>query len=398
MSVLPAHDSDDAVSAFRREVRDWLAIHWGPEQRAAHNRLPFKDRGRDAAFSRALGKQGWIGLGWPKEAGGGGRSPAEQLAFIEEMQFAEAPTAFHNVGETIVGPALIQHGTDEQRAEYLPAFLRGERSFALHYSEPEAGSDLASLRTRATRDGDDWIVNGQKLWSTGGDKSEYSWLAVRTDPDAKPKHAGISVFLMPLDAKGITIRPSFAMYGKTFSATFYDDVRVPARNMVGGVNDGWKVITGALAAERVMIGTMVAALQRVFDQLTDYVKTAEVDGRRLRDDPVVRDRIGGLAAELEVARQFTLRNARLVEQGKPLPYEAAMSKVFAGELQERLSEAALDIIGSGSLLSEDAPTAPLAQIEQVLRHSIMGVVGGGTAEMQRNAIAIRGLRLPRPGR
>ncbi len=398
MSYLPAHDTDPAVNAFRQEVRDWLATNWGPAQQEAHERLPFKDRGRDAAFSKALGKKGWIGLGWPKEAGGGGRSPAEQLAFIEEMQKVDAPTGFHNVGETIVGPGLIQHGTDEQKKEFLPLFLAGERSFALHYSEPEAGSDLASLRTSAKRDGDDWVINGQKLWSTGGDKAEWSWLAVRTDPDAKPKHAGISVFLMPLKTKGITIRPSFAMYGKTFSATFYDDVRVPARNMVGPVNDGWKVITGALAAERVMIGTMVAHLQRVFDQLTEYVKTAEVGGKKLRNDPVVRDRIGGLAAELEIARQFTLRNARLVEQGKPLPYEAAMSKVFAGELQERLAEAAMDILGSGGLLSEDAASAPLGQIEQVLRHSIMGVVGGGTAEMQRNAIAIRGLQLPRPGR
>ncbi len=398
MSVLPAHDTDPAVKAFRQEVRQWLADNWTGERLAAHNRLPFKDRGRDPEFSRMLGKKGWIGLGWPKEAGGGARSPAEQLAFIEEMQYAEAPTAYHNVGETIVGPGLIQHGTPEQKAEYLPAFLAGERSFALHYSEPEAGSDLASLRTSAKRDGDDWIINGQKLWSTGGDKAEYSWLAVRTDPDAKPKHAGISVFLMKLDTPGITIRPSFAMYGKTFSATFYDDVRIRARNMVGQVNDGWKVITSALAAERVMIGTMVAALQRVFDELTEYVKTAEVGGKRLRNDPVIRDRIGGLAAEIEIARQFTLRNARLVEQGRPLPYEAAMSKVFAGELQERLGEAAMDIIGSGGLLSEDAASAPLGHIEQVLRHSIMGVVGGGTAEMQRNAIAIRGLRLPRPGR
>ncbi len=398
MTVLPAHDTDPAVKAFREEVRQWLATHWTAKRKAAHDRLPFKDRGRDPEFSRELGRKGWIGLGWPKEAGGAAKSPAEQLAFIEEMQFAEAPTGFHNVGETIVGPALIQHGTEEQKKEFLPLFLAGERSFALHYSEPEAGSDLASLRTSAKRDGDDYVINGQKLWSTGGDKAEWSWLAVRTDPDAKPKHAGISVFLMPLDSKGITIRPSFAMYGKTFSATFYDDVRIPARNMVGAVNDGWRIIIGALAAERVMIGTMVAHLQCVFGQLTDYVKTAEVGGKRLRDDPVIRDRIGGLAAEIEVARQFTLRNARLVAEGKPLPYEAAMSKVFAGELQERLSEAAMDILGSGGLLSEDAASAPLGQMEQVLRHSIMGVVGGGTAEMQRNAIAIRGLQLPRPGR
>ncbi len=395
MSFLPAHDTDPAVKAFRQEVRQWLAANWLGERQAAQKQKPFNLQGWDGEFSKMLGAQGWIGLGWPKEAGGGGLSPAEQLAFIEEVQFADAPVGYHNVAETIVGPALIKSGTPEQKAELLPMILAGERSFALHYSEPEAGSDLASLRTKATRDGDDWIINGQKLWSTGGDKAEWSWLAVRTDPDAKPRHAGISVFLMPLETPGITIRPSFAMYGKTFSATFYDDVRVPARNMVGAVNEGWKVIISALAAERVMIGTLVAMLQRVFNQVTEHVISAEVGGKALKDDPVVRDRIGGLAAEIEVARQFVLRNSRLVEEGSPLLYEAAMSKIFAGELQESLSEAALDIIGSGALLSEDAPSAPVGQLEQVLRHSLMGVIGGGTGEMQRNAIAIRGLKMPR---
>jgi len=397
MSTLPALDTDPAVGRFRDEVRQWLAENWLGERQAAHDRKPFKERGWDAEFSRLLGKKGWIGLGWPKEAGGQARSPSEQLAFIEEMRYVEAPTGFHNVGETIVGPSLIKYGTPEQKAEYLPAFLRGERSFGLGYSEPEAGSDLASLRTRAVRDGSDWVINGQKLWSTGGDKAEHVWLATRTDPDAKPKHAGISVFLVSLRSKGITIRPSMAMYGKTFSAVFYDDVRVPAGALVGEVNNGWRVITDALAAERVMIGNLVAHLRRVFDKVTEHVKTASPGGRRLKDDAVIRDRLGGLAAEIEVARQFVLRNARVVESGRAPLYEAAMSKVFAGELQERLSEAALDLLGSGALLSEDAATAPIGELEQVLRHSIMGVIGGGTAEIQRNVIALRGLNLPRPG-
>jgi alkylation response protein AidB-like acyl-CoA dehydrogenase len=394
MATLPAFDLDPSVSAFRQEVRQWLAQNWHGEREAAHRRLPFKIRGWDPEFSRMVGKQGWIGLGWPKEFGGQARSPAEQLAFVEEMEYAHAPRN-HLVGETIVGPALIRFGTPEQQAEYLPAILRGERSFALGYSEPEAGSDLASLRTRAQRDGDDWIINGQKLWSTGGDKAEHVWLAVRTDPDAKPKHAGISVFLLSLRSAGITIRPSLAMYGKTFSAVFYDDVRVSSRALVGGVNNGWKVITDALAAERVMIGGIVALLQRSLDQLTEYVKRAEVGGRLLRNDAVIRDRLGGLAAEIEVARQFVMRNSRMVEQGRTPLYEAAMTKVFAGELQERLGEAALDILGSGGLLSEDSPSAPVGELEQVLRHSIMGVIGGGTSEIQRNIIAIRGLGLPR---
>lgn len=394
MTTLPAFDLDPAVSAFRREVREWLAVHWHGERAAMHNRRPFKDRGHDPEFSRLVGQKGWIGLGWPKEFGGQARSPAEQLAFVEEMEYAHAPRGYL-VGETIVGPALMRHGTPEQKAQYLPAILRGEMSFALGYSEPEAGSDLAGLRTRAERDGEDWVINGQKLWSTGGDKAEHVWLAVRTDRDAKPKHAGISVFIVPLGQAGITIRPSIAMYGKTFSATFYENVRVPASAMVGAVNNGWKVITDALAAERVMIGGLVAMLQRSLDHLTEYVKRAERGGRPLRENAVIRDRLGALAADIEVARQFAMRNTRRREAGHTPLHEAAMTKLFAGELQERFGEAALDILGSGGLLSEDAPSAPLGEMEQVLRHSIMGVIGGGTAEIQRNIIAIRGLGLPR---
>ena len=343
-----------------------------------------------------MGRDGWIGVGWPKQFGGQGRSPTEQIAFITEIANAGAPSHAHTTSETIVAQALFQHGTKEQQDEWLPAIKRGERLFALGYSEPEAGSDLAALRTRAVRDGDHWVVNGQKLWSTGADKADHMWLAVRTDPEAK-KHAGISVLMVDLRTPGITIRPSMALYGKTFSTHFYDDVRVPAKNMVGAVNTGWKVITDALAAERVMIGgTRMAALERAFDHLTEYLKTAVVGGKALKNDPVIRDRIGALAADLEVARQFQMRNSRLVEQGRVPLHEAAMGKVFASELQERLGQAALDILGTAGLLSEDTPGAPVGgHMEQLLRHSIMGMIGGGTSEIQRNVIAQRGLDLPR---
>ena len=384
-----------ATNAFRKEVRGWLAKHWTPEKRAAHLRKPFKERGWDREFSKLMGRDGWIGVGWPKAFGGQGRTPAEQIAFITEMANAGAPSNAHSTSESIVAQALFLHGTKEQQDEWLPQIRRGECFFALGYSEPEAGSDLVALRTRAVRAGDDWIINGQKLWSTGGDKSDYIWLAVRTDPDAK-KHAGISVLMADLRSPGVTLRPSMALYGKTFTAQFYDNVRVPAKNMVGAVNSGWKVITDALAAERVMIGGIrMAGIERAFDHLTEYLKTAMVGGKVLRNDPVIRDRIGALAADIEVARQFQIRNARLVEQGKVPIHEAAMGKVFSSELQERLGQAALDILGAGGLLSEEAESAPLGEMEQLLRHSIMGMIGGGTNEIQRNVIAQRGLDLPR---
>jgi alkylation response protein AidB-like acyl-CoA dehydrogenase len=395
MTALPPHDMGPAANAFRKAVRAWLAKHWTAENDAAHRQKPFKERGWDPEFSRLMGRDGWIGVGWPKAFGGQARSASEQIAFITEVANSGAPAHAHSCGESIVAQALFTHGNPEQQDEWLTAIRRGERTFALGYSEPEAGSDLASLRTRAVRDGDHWVVNGQKLWSTGGDKAEYVWLAVRTDPEAK-KHAGISVLIADLHSPGVTIRPSMALYGKTFSATFYDNVRVPAKNLVGRINDGWRVITDALAAERVMIAAVrMAGIERAFDRFTEHVRSAVVGGKALRNDPVVRDRIGALAAELEVARQFQIRNARLVEQGKVPIHEAAMGKVFTSELQERLGEAALDILGTGGLLSEDAAGAPLGEMEQLLRHSIMGMIGGGTNEIQRNVIAQRGLELPR---
>ncbi len=395
MSALPAHDMGPAANALRSDVRAWLATHWTPERRAQHLRKPFKEHGWDVEFSKLMGRNGWIGLGWPKEFGGHGRCASEQIMFITELANVGAPCQAHGTGESIVAQALFLHGSREQQDEWLPAIRRGERTFALGYSEPEAGSDLAALRTRAVRDGDDWIVNGQKLWSTGADKAEYMWLAVRTDPEAK-KHAGISVLIVDVRSAGVTIRPSLALYGKTFSAQFYDNVRVPEKNMVGAVNNGWKVITDALAAERVMIGaTRMAGIERAFDHLTEYLKTAVVGGKALKNDPVIRDRIGALAADIEVARQFQMRSTRLIEEGRMPIHEAAMGKVFASELQERLGQAALDILGTGGLLSQDCESAPLGEMEQLLRHAIMGMIGGGTNEIQRNIIAQRGLDLPR---
>ncbi len=395
MSTLPSMNVDLKVEAFRKKVRTWLAKNWSVKKRSEHLARPFKDRGYDREFSQAMGRDGWIGVGWPKEFGGQGRGPSEQVAFIEEMARADAPLSAHGTGESIVAQALMLHGSQQQKDEWLTAIRRGERHFSLGYSEPEAGSDLAGLRTRAVRDGADYVVNGQKLWSTGGDKAEYVWLAVRTSAEAK-KHAGISVLMASLRSPGVTIRPSMALYGKTFSAVFYDNVRVPAKCMVGPENGGWKVITDALAAERVMIGgSRMAGLERAFDKLTSYLRTAKVNGKFLRNDPLVRDRIGQIAADIEVARQFQIRNTRMVEAGRVPIYEAAVGKVFAGELQERIGQAALDILGSGGLLGEGSAAAPVAEMEQLLRHSIMGMIGGGTSEIQRNLIAIRGLNLPR---
>ncbi len=370
--------------------------HWTPERRAAHLRKPFKERGWDVEFSRLMGRDGWIGVGWPKEFGGQGRSATEQIAFITEMANAGAPCQAHSTGESIVAQALFCTAPGSSRTNGCPPSAAASAPSRLGYSEPEAGSDLAALRTRAVRDGDDWVVNGQKLWSTGGDKAEYMWLAVRTDPEAK-KHAGISVLMVDLRSPGVTIRPSLALYGKTFSAQFYDNVRVPAKNMVGEVNNGWKVITDALAAERVMIGGDAHGGHRA----------------RLRPSHRIPEDCGGRrqgAEERSGDPRSDRRAGRRHRGGAPVPDpERAAGRARQGAdprsghgqgVRERIAGAARP--GRARYPRHRRPvvrgcaeSAPLGEMEQLLRHSIMGMIGGGTNEIQRNVIAQRGLDLPR---
>jgi alkylation response protein AidB-like acyl-CoA dehydrogenase len=393
---LPDYDLGPAGNAMRQEVREWLEANWYGERKAAHESLPFEKQGFDKEFGQDLVKQGWIGLAWPKVFGGQERTPFEQLAYVEEMDGSEVPLSTLGAGPQIIAPAIMVFGTPEQKEKYIRAIAQNEAIICLGYSEPESGSDLASLRTKAVQDGDDWVINGQKIWVTLAEESNYIWLAVRTDPEAKPPHAGISMFLVPMDTQGISVVPSMAMYGHTFSNIFFDDVRVPSSAMIGKVNGGWKVIIHALASERILMGGHLAKSRSLFDQLTDYIKSASVNSKPLSSNAVIRDRIGALAAELEVARQFVLRSVRMAEEGKVPIHEAAMAKAFSSELQQRITETALDVLGMGGTLSHESASAPLGgKIEQKLRQSIMMVVGGGTSEIQRSLIATLGLGLPR---
>ncbi|HKY91669.1 MAG TPA: acyl-CoA dehydrogenase family protein, partial [Nevskiaceae bacterium] len=388
---LPADDLgiDEPLLAFRTEIRRWLSAHWTDADRDAHERLPQEVHEFDGAFSRKVGQRGWIGLSWPKAAGGQARSPREQLVFLQEMERAGAPISYHLCAEHLIGPALVAFGSAEQQQRFVPSILRGECSICLGYSEPEAGSDLASLRTTAVRDGDDWIVNGQKLWTTAMEHADHIWLAARTDPNAASPHAGISVFLVPLDLPGITRRRNVAFYGKPFWTTFWDDVRVPAHALVGEVNGGWKVITSALANERLTMGARVSKLESLFRQVCLHVAAQHAD------DAVVRDGIGRFGGELALAKQLVERTATLMHEGKVPLHEAAMCKVYSSELMERLSESMVTLLGPAALLDESNPDAPCGgRIQRMLRTSIMMVVGGGTNEIQRTLIATRGLGLP----
>jgi alkylation response protein AidB-like acyl-CoA dehydrogenase len=394
--TLPESDLGAAGNAFRAEVRDWLARHWHGERQAAHRRLSFKQREYDREFARELGKTGWIGLAWPQRFGGQGRSAFEQLAFIEAMERADAPRA----GAPVQAAMLMVHGTPAQQQRLLPEILRGEAIYGMGYSEPDAGSDLAALRTRAERvsdeRGDGWLINGQKIWTTTY-WGEYMLLAARTNAAARPKHAGISMFIVPMDTPGITVRTSETMYGGSFANVFYDDVRLPPDALVGEVDGGWQVLTGALATERGFIGGgIVMKVARSFELLCEHVRQADADGRPLAQDPFVRERIASLAAQIEAGRQMMLHCAARVVDGETPPADAAASKVYSGELMERFGEVALDILGLSATVSEGSPGALLrGRIEQQLRHSLMWVISIGTNEIQRSLIAQRGLGLPR---
>ena len=360
--------------------------------RLRSTRRPFHKREFDADFARDIGKTGWIGLGWPKEFGGQARSPLEQIAFMETMEQAEAP----RIGASIQANALMMFGTPAQQQKYLPEILRGEAMHGMGYSEPQAGSDLAALRTSAVRDGEHWVINGQKIWTTTW-WGKYMFLAARTDKNAKPPHAGISMFIVPMNAPGITIQPASTMYDGTFANIFYDDVRIPLENIVGEVNGGWKVLTGALAFERGLVGGgIVLKVAHAFEQLRRHVMAAEGDRPPPGQDPIVRDRMATLACEIEVGRQLMMHCAELAADGVTPPEYGAISKVYSGELMERFGEAALDILGMRAAVSEQMPGAiDNGRFEQNLRHSLMWVISIGTNEIQRSLIAQRGLGLPR---
>jgi alkylation response protein AidB-like acyl-CoA dehydrogenase len=388
-ATLPEYDLGPDGNAFRAEVRAWLQKHWRGDRKDAFDARAYHDREFDAAFALDLGATGWLGLGWPREFGGQARTPIEQLAFMEVMERAEVPPRY---GAAVQANALMMHGTPDQQQRYLPEILRGEAMHGMGYSEPEAGSDLASLRTGAIRDGDQWVINGQKIWTTTY-WGKYMFLAARTDKEAKPAHAGISMFIVPMSTPGITVKPATTMYDGSFANIFYDDVRVPADALVGPLHGGWKVLTDALANERGLVGGgIVLKVAHAFDILCGEVRGTP----SLRDDALVRERIATLAAEIEVGRRLMIHCAELATSGTTPPELGAISKVFSGELMERFGEAALDILGPRAALSQGAAgSLQQGRFEQGLRHSLMWVISIGTNEIQRSLIAQRGLGLPR---
>ena len=375
---------------FRDELASFIQEWRTPELLAEYRQREGGPGPHITSFQEAINERGWMRMCWPEEYGGENRNSLYQFIFIETMEYWGMP--YGNLTYTSIAPAIMAHGTEYQKQKYLPGIYRGEYRFAIGYSEPNAGTDLASLRTRAERAGDDWIIQGQKIWTSLADTSTHIWLAARTDPD-KPKHQGISLFIVPTDAEGVTIRLLYGMSGLNTCETFYDGVRVPGVDLVGELNGGWGIIMHALNHERVGLAP-TGNLARLFDLLVEHL--GERSPEQLAD-PIVRRRLAELKVQLARQRALATRNAFTISRGGIKPGEASMAKIFGSELRYEITNAAMDLLGRyGGLSTESGELAPLeGRMEQTWRMSPILRFGGGTNEVQRSIIAARHLGSPR---
>ena len=339
---------------------------------------------------------GWAGIGWPKEYGGQGRSAIEQFIFFDESMRAGAPVPMLTLNS--VGPTIMAFGTDEQKEFFLPKILAGDIHFCIGYSEPGAGTDLAALQTRAVHDGESYIINGSKMWTSLSSDSDYCWLAVRTDPEAA-KHKGISIIIVPMDTPGITMSPLHLLGSHDINAVFYEDVVVPAANVVGGANHGWKLITNQLNHERVTLFAS-GVMERALTEVTEYARETKLpDGRRVIDQEWVQHNLAKLHAKVEVVRLMNWQVAYEATQGILDIGHCSAIKVFGSELNMEGYQLLMEILGPVSYLEPDAPGAVLrSRLQQGTRGSIILTFGGGVNEMQRDLISQFTLGLPRADR
>jgi 3-oxocholest-4-en-26-oyl-CoA dehydrogenase alpha subunit len=366
---------DQQHQAWVKEVREFLRAEFDTEAEDEARRRGGESSGPVLRKFRAkMAERGWLALTWPVEYGGSGRTTFEQFLLMDEFAYWGAPAI--DLTASAVAPTIMRFGTEEQKKRWLPAILSGEVECAIGYSEADAGSDLASLRTSARRDGDAWVVNGEKLWNTGAEFATHEWLVVRTDADA-PKHKGLSVIMVPIDAPGVAVQPILTWGGIRTNAVHFSDVRVDADALIGAENDGWRYVTTALDFERVSIG-VTGGLRRLYDETLRCVTSTEVD---------VRHQLAAMSAQIELARLLNYRAAWIVDQGLMPNAEASMTKVVTTELQASLSAAVLEIVPPDSFAAELA--------RHMYRQAPYLRFGGGTNEIQRDIIAQRGLSLPR---
>jgi alkylation response protein AidB-like acyl-CoA dehydrogenase len=386
---------DPDQQELRTELRQYFADLMTPERRAG---LTGGEAGGEAyrAVVRQMGADGWLGIGWPAEYGGQGRTPIEQYLFYDEANRAGVPLPL--VTLNTVGPTLMRFGSEDQKQAFLPKILAGEVHFAIGYSEPGAGTDLASLRTRAVRDGDEYVINGQKIWTTGAHDADWVWLACRTDPDA-PKHKGISMILVPTDVAGFKHSPIWVLGGGHTNATYYEDIRVPVTNRVGGENEGWKLITRQLNHERVALAP-AGRLDRHLHAVREWAQTTVLaDGRRVIDQEWVQLTLARVYAVTEALKLANWRVASDLAHDSLNPANASAMKVLATEEQCRCLRLLMDVVGVTAALPAGSPAAALhGQLEQAYRQAPVGTFGGGVNEVQREIIQMAGLGMPRAPR
>ncbi len=377
--------------AFRSDVREFLKEELPPgwqDQFDSETELGAEQQSEfGRRFTKKLAQRRWLTMPWPQEYGGLNASIMQQMIYNEEMAYADAPATF-SMGVAWVGPALMIYGTDEQKKRFLPPIASHDEIWCTLYSEPQAGSDLASLQTRAVRDGDEWVINGQKIWTTGAHRSHWGWLAARTDPDA-PKHKGISMFIVPMDAPGITVRPLVNMAGMHgFNEVFFEDVRIPAGYLVGQENNGWYQLAVSLDFERSSIAGAARA-RRWLEDLVQFAAEHRPDGK-------VRHRLGEVALEIEVGKYLSYRVASLQQAGKMPNYEASIAKLYSSELGQRLAGTGMDLLGLyGQLQPHSKWTRLRGRVERYYLAGVAETMAGGTSEIMRNIIAMRGLGLPK---
>jgi len=385
--------------AFRQTVRAWLAEN-APRE-------PLRTVDEKKAWHRTLYDAGYLGMGWPKEYGGQNARPIEQAIVVEEMARANAPSSINWAGLGLVGPTLIHHGSDAQRERYLRKILLGEEVWCQLYSEPNAGSDLASLQCRADIDGDEFVVNGQKIWTSTAPEADMGILLVRTDREA-PKHQGISYLIVDMHQPGIEVRPLRQVTGiiDEFAEVFFTNVRVPADNLIGELNAGWRIAQTTLSYERGgdTVG-IVAGLQRSWSRLLEIVQIQQASGQRPIDDPIVRQRLGQIMADIEVLRYATLRVLSTLEKGNQPGPESSISKLHYSELDKRVYSLMLDILGPYGQIVDGGPAAyayaPDGQADEHdnwpyhFMHPFAETIYAGSSEIQKNIIGERVLGLPK---
>ncbi|NRA08048.1 MAG: acyl-CoA dehydrogenase family protein [Myxococcales bacterium] len=388
-------DLTDAQKALRDELRDYFAKLITPELRPQLRGMESGDLYKQVV--RQMGSDGWLGVGWPEAYGGRGFGAVEQFIWFDEARRAGAPIPF--VTLNTVGPALMAHGTDAQKEKFLRGILAGEFHFAIGYSEPDAGTDLAALKTAAVREGDEYVVNGTKIFTSGAESADYVWLACRTDPDAK-KHKGISMLIVDTRDPGFSFSPIHTVGDGRTNMSYYQDVRVPVEMRVGEENAGWKLITLQLNHERVGLAAFSGYGGKLLDDTVEWAcKTSAADGHPVADQPWVQACLGEAYARFEAMKVMNWRMAWQMEQGDPSPVLSSASKVFSTETLIEVYRLLLEVLGMPGLVKADSPGAQLrGDLEREWRMCQINTYGGGVNEIQREIVAMMGLGLPRAPR